>query len=296
MQDFADRMINHIVEWGTRLDSIRTLILTSSRATPLGTVDIFSDFDVIIVATDIKPFYETRDWLEEFGTVLALYRDPLSDQDGVLSSGYVIQFEDGLKIDFTLWQVDQLKRIVAAPELPPEFDAGYRVLLDKDALTAILKPPTYKAYIPTPPTEARYQEAVETFFLDTTYVAKFLWRDDIVAAKHLLDHFIKQEHLLPMLEWHIEIEHGWSVKTGLYGQRLKRWLRSDLWEMLECTYANADIDANWEALLQTIRLYHVVAVEVGEKLKFEYPHDLEQRTLRYLQTVKTLDRQAQSIM
>ena len=90
------------------------------------------------------------------------------------------------------------------------------------------------------------------FFLDTIYVAKFLWRDDSMAAKYILETFVKDEHLRPMLEWHLEIEHGWSVKPGPYGRRLKKWLRPDLWEELESTFTGADLEDNWEALFRTI--------------------------------------------
>jgi aminoglycoside 6-adenylyltransferase len=102
------------------------------------------------------------------------------------------------------------------------------VLLDKDHLTASLTPPTYRAFIPTPPTEAQFLEQVELTFHEATYVAKYLWRDDLMAAKHILD-FVYQDHLRPMLEWHYEIEHGWRVKPGPFGRRLKRWLRPGLW-------------------------------------------------------------------
>jgi len=45
-----------------------------------------------------------------------------------------------------------------------ETDAGYLVLLDKDHLTDGLKPPTYTAYIPTPPTEIEYQRRLKYSF------------------------------------------------------------------------------------------------------------------------------------
>jgi aminoglycoside 6-adenylyltransferase len=97
-----------------------------------------------------------RIWLQVFGPVLALYRDPLIADKGLERSGYVTQYENGLKIDFSLWPVELLQRVGAEVNLPAEFDAGYQVLLDKDHLTTGLKPPGYAAYIPTPPTEAKY--------------------------------------------------------------------------------------------------------------------------------------------
>lgn len=287
-------VIERLTRWAEQQPLVRAMVLTSSRAIPNSSSDIFSDYDVILVVRDILPFHESRAWLDAFGSVLALYRDPLETYEGYSMSAYVIQFEDGLKIDFTLWPVEILQQVAAKPKLPDEFDAGYLVLLDKDCLTNELKPPTYTAYIPIPPTENKYQEYIEAFFLEATYVAKFLWRDEVMAAKHILDHFMKQEHLLPMLEWHIEIDHQWSVKPGLYGQRLKKRLRPDFWEELETTYTGFGLEANWEAMFTTIFLFRKVAIEVGDGLGYAYPYDVDRRSVNYLQKVKNLDRGADS--
>jgi aminoglycoside 6-adenylyltransferase len=281
-----EEIIASLIEWAESQPLVRAVLLTSSFAIPDAPVDIFSDYDVILALRDVHPFHEDRSWLEYFGTVLALYRDPLEPQDGFLKSGNVTQYENGLKIDFTLWPVEILQNVAASPLLPPEFDAGYQVLLDKDHLTNGLKPPTYRAYIPKPPTENEYQETIEVFFLDATYVAKYLWRDDLVAAKFIMDNFMKQEHLRPMLEWHYEIDHQWSVKPGPYGRRMKKWLRRDLWMDLEDTYTGAGLEENWEVLFKTIALMRKTAIEVGDRLGFAYPHEKNQRTIAYLQKVK----------
>jgi len=288
--------IESLIRWAEHQPLVRAMLLTSSHANPTALVDIFSDYDVILAVLDIHPFYENRTWLEAFGSVLALYRDPLEPYLGFLKSAYVTQYENGLKIDFTLWPVGILQHIVATPQLPDEFDAGYLVLLDKDHLTTGLKPSTYKAYIPTPPTEIEYQDTVEVFFLEATYVTKYLWRDDMMAAKHILDQFMKQEHLRPMLEWHLEIDHQWSVKPGPYGRRLKKWLRSDLWTELEGTYTGADLETNWEAMFRTIALFRKVAIEVGDRLGYLYPHDLDRRVVAYLHKVKYLDHRAEKFI
>jgi aminoglycoside 6-adenylyltransferase len=283
-------VIEHLIRWADSQPLIRAVVLTSSRAIPHASVDLFSDFDVILVLRSIEPFYEDRQWLEVFGPVLAVYRDPLIDANGITRSAYVVQYENSLKIDFSLWPVELLQRVTNSEQLPAEFDAGYQVLVDKDDLTTNLKPPTYSGYIPSPPTETHYMELIEGFFLDTTYVAKFLWRDDLVAAKHILDHSLKQEHLRPMLEWHAEIDHQWSLKPGPYGRRMKQYLRKDLWSELECTYTGPGLEENWEALFQTIELMQRVAVEVGQHLGFTYPEQLERRVVNYLRKVRQLDR------
>lgn len=291
----GENILEHLIRWAEQQPVVRAMLLTSSRAIPHAPVDIFSDYDVILVLRDVQPFFQDRSWLEAFGRVLALYRDPLIVEDGLVRSAYVTQYESGLKIDFSLWPVERLERIASQPVLPQEFDAGYRVLLDKDGLTGGLKPPTYRGYIPSPPSATEYHETVENFFLDATYVAKFLWRDDMLAAKYLLDNAMKQESLRPMLEWLTEIDHQWSVKPGPYGRRLKRWLRADLWDELESTFTGANLDANWDAMFKTIALFRKAALEVGEHLGFTYPADLEARVVSYLEKVKHLDPAADSL-
>lgn len=286
-------VIDRMVAWANARPTVRAIVLTSSLAVPGAPVDVFTDYDFILVVNDTQPFYDDRAWLGDFGPVLTVYRDPMRIEDGHGKFIYVTQYENGLKIDFSLWHVEHLKKLVSAPQLGDEFDAGYRVILDKDGLTNGIKPPTYRAFIPIPPTEEEYQKLVEEFFGETFYAAKFLWRNDMLAMKYIFDHSMKQEYLRVLMEWQMELEHGWSVKPGPYGRRLKRWIEPSLWAELESTYTGMGVEENWEALFRTINLFRKVAVEVGARLGYAYPHELERRATAYLAKVKQLDAKAE---
>lgn len=272
-------MISQLVEWAENQAPVRAMLLTSTRAIPNAPVDAFSDYDVILVTADIHPFYVDRSWLEDFGRVLVGYWDPIYREPDYHCDvfGNVIQYEDGLKIDFTLWPIELLGRIAAASELPAELDAGYKVLLDKDGLTEGLPSPTYTAYIPKPPGNERFQTLVNDFFSDAPYVAKCLWRDELLPAKWCLDFDMKHVHLRPMLEWRVQLHHGWSVKIGALGKGLKRHLPAYIWRQLENSYTGAGIEENWEALFNTMALFRQVAAEVAEGLGYKYPHELDRR-------------------
>ncbi len=288
-------MIERLVHWAEGWPAVRAVLLTSSRVNPSAPVDVLSDYDVILVVTDIQPFSYDRSWLEDFGTVLVVYRDPIEEAYGGEKFAYITQYEDGTKIDFTLWSLDTMRTVVTRSKLVDELDLGYAVLLDKDRLADGLGPPTFKAFIPSPPTEATYQNAVQEFFHEATYIAKHLWRDDLIAAKYNMDHAMKFRHLRTMLEWLVEIDHQWSVKPGDYGRGLKRHLPPEIWSELEKTYVGADIEDNWQALFATIELFRRVAIQVGDHLGYKYPLDLHERVIRYLQRVKNFDRQADSL-
>ena len=99
-------------------------------------------------------------------------------------------------------------------------DAGYTILLDKDHLTQGLRPPTYQAYIPSRPDEDAYQKQIQDFLSVAPYVAKYLWRNELLPAKWCLDYDMKHVCLLPMLEWRMECDHDWAVPVRDLGKGL----------------------------------------------------------------------------
>ncbi len=292
MYDQAD-VLAHLKEWASGQDLVRAMLLTSTRAVPQAIVDRMSDYDVILVVRDILPFHADRTWLGAFGDVVVGYWDPIHPAEGCdfLVFGNVIQYADGLKIDFTLWPVELLRRVADEHKLPAELDAGYLVLMDKDGLTKGLQAPTYTGYIPNRPTEDVYQKTIEDFFSDAPYAAKCLWRGELLPLKWCLDYDMKHLFLRQMLEWHMECDHNWSVAPGAMGKGLKKWLRPELWVELESTYAGAEPEDNWDALLRTIALFRRAARAVGVQLGYTYPEDLDQRVMDYVKQIQVLARQ-----
>ncbi|CAN5791395.1 aminoglycoside 6-adenylyltransferase [soil metagenome] len=286
----ANAVIDQLIQWAENQPAVRAMLLTSTRAIPNAPVDRFSDYDLILVVPDIQPFFEDRRWLQDFGQVLVGYWDQVHPEPiyGIEYFSNVIQYEDGLKIDFTLWPIELLRRIVADPGLPAELDAGYSVLIDKEHLTEKLQAPTYRAYIPAPPTAEIFQRMVEEFFSDAPYVAKCLWRDELLPAKWCLDYDMKHVYLRPLLEWRVELAHAWSVKIGALGKGLKKRLPATVWAQLEDSYAGAEIDDNWDALFKTIDLFRQVAIEIADHLGYTYPHDLDQRVTAYVQKMQQM--------
>jgi aminoglycoside 6-adenylyltransferase len=287
-------VIRRLVEWAENRADIRAMLLTSSRANPRAPVDAFSDYDVVLVVTDLRPYFDDKSYLGDYGPVLVVFNNPIGQENGFDCFGAITHYEDGTKIDYGFFPVEWLRWVTEQPELPPDLDAGYVVLLDKDHLADGLKPPTYAAYIPTPPTEQEYRDLIQEFWNDAAYTAKNLWRDNLISAKYNLDTIMKFHVLRQLLEWRMEIEHGWSVRPGAYGKGLKKWMDPALWTELESTYVDAGIEENWDALFRTVDLFRKVAVEVGDSLGYSYPEDLDRRMVTYLHRVKDLDRAAAS--
>ena len=203
-----------------------------------------------------------------------------------------VVYEDGLKIDYTIWPAELVRRVAEQTELPEGLDVGYRVLLDKDGGTAGWLQPTYRAHIPARPTEAEYRAVVEEFWWSSTYVAKSLWRGEAVFTKFVLEQDVKLGALRRMLEWRIEADHDWSIRPGAYGRGLERLLPADLWSELAATYVGIGVEENWEALLATAALFRRVAAEVGAELGFAYPQRVDDPVTAHLNAVRRLLRQS----
>jgi aminoglycoside 6-adenylyltransferase len=184
--------------------------------------------------------------------------------------------------------VKLLERIAASANLPDQLDVGYRVLLDKDQRTVGWKPPSYQAHIPTRPSEAEYHALVEEFWWGTTYVAKSLWRDDLVFAKWTLDQDLKLETMRRMLEWRIEIDHNWSMKPGIHGRGLKQLLPPDIWSAFASTYVSLDAEETWAALDRVIALFRQIAHEVGNALGYTYPQEVDDQVSAYLDAISQM--------
>jgi aminoglycoside 6-adenylyltransferase len=280
-------VVDQLVAWGTAHPLIRAMILTSTRARPDGPVDLLSDYDLILAVSDVGPFAFDDAWLSAYGRPMVRWGDQGEEHDlatyfrGVVYQNYV-------KIDYGIWPVALLDHITADARLPDELDAGYRVLLDKDRRTAGWKPPSYRAHIPARPTDAEYRALVEEFWWGTTYVAKSLWRKELAFAKWVLDQDLKLETMRRLLEWRVEIDRNWSVRTGIPGRGLERLLPPDLWSAFAGTYVSLEIEETWAALDRVMALFRQIAREVGNALGYPYPQPVDDRVSAYLEAIRAL--------
>jgi aminoglycoside 6-adenylyltransferase len=278
-------VLGRVREWATDHPLIRAVVLESSRAVRQAVLDRFSDYDILLVVSDVHPFADDNSWERYFAEPLVRFGDMVTLL-GFETYFRLVLYQDHTKIDYAIWPLELLQRIVEREESNELLDWGYHVLLDKDGLAVRLPPPTRSAYIPPKPTEQDYQALVEEFWWETTYAAKHLWRDELVPAKYNLEVVMKCELLLRMLEWRVELDHGWTWKPGVLGRGLKQALPPDLWSALERTYAGPGIEDNWEALFEMTTLFRRVAQEVGHALEYTYPQELDRGVSAYLEETR----------
>ena len=289
MDSPEEEVLGRLVRWANGEPLVRALILTSSRANPNARPDALSDYDIIVVASDVGHFSSDDSWPRAYGALLVRCRNSYPCC-GVQVPTCLVLYEDGTKIDYSLFSTQLLATAVREPRLPGVLDVGYRVLVDKDNLTVDLKRPTYSAYVPEKPNQAEFQSLVEGFWLESSYVSKNLWRGELLPAKYSLDAVMKLDMLRRMLEWRVELENGWALSAGFMGRRLEDVIAPDAWAQLETTFVGSGAEENWEALFRTVDLFRTTARVVAGQTGYSYPEELDRKMMAYLAGVKDMDR------
>lgn len=284
-----EEILKLILDTAREDERIRAVILNGSRANPNVPKDIFQDFDIVYIVTMLDPFIHNLVWIQRFGDMMILQLpeemgDPAPVGDGHYT--YLMQFNDGNRIDLSLFSIDQLHQL--------ERDSLSIVLMDKDSLMEGFPSPSEVDYLPKPPTPSQYADCCNEFWWVSPYVAKGLWRNEIIYAKTMLDHYVRDQ-LNKMIIWYIGVNTGFARNPGKYGKYYQRYLEPELWDLLLATYSGASNDEIWRSLISAGTLFRRIALNVADHFGYDYPHSDDSRVSAHLHHVMLLPKDALEI-
>jgi len=282
-------MLDLVINTARQDERIRAVIMNGSRANPNAPRDMFQDFDVVYIVTEVASFKNNYEWIKRFGELMILQEpDDMQDPPPEENEGfaYLMQFTDGNRIDLGIYPLARLEIL--------EKDSLSLLLLDKDGIVKPFPPSSESGYLPEPPTAKAFSDCCNEFWWVCPYAAKGLWREEIIYAKFMLDQLVR-EQLMKMLTWYIGVRTRFSVNPGKFGKYFKKYLEPDLWDLLQKTYSNASYEKNWEALFAMGVLFRKIAVLVAGHFGFDYPFDDEKRVSAHLEHVRTLPRNAKEM-
>lgn len=292
-------MAKEVVDWAQGNENVRVVVLTASRSNPQAPVSVLSDFDIELYVDDLEPFLEGHDWLKVFGEILVIdpYKPELCEvtitehADGSRqvegNAGSMVIFKDGPRIDFGIHLTKDIEEDIHEHGGYTN-DMGYEILLDKDGLIRSTIPPTYSEFWTKEPTEAEYEEFVHSFWWHITYVAKYLYNDELFFAKYMLDGGLRRHFLFTAIAWHIGMQKHWKNNPGANGRWFKKQVDSQLWSEIEATFAGADLEENWKAMFKMAELFGRLLSDVGAHLDYVYPFELDRNVTEYLAEIRNL--------
>jgi aminoglycoside 6-adenylyltransferase len=282
-------MLDLIMDTARNDERIRAVIMNGSRTNPDIPRDPFQDFDIVYIVTDVAAFKHNYDWIKRFGEIMILQmpedmQDPPPSNDGGFA--YLMQFTDGNRIDLGIYPLAKLDEIGK--------DSLSLLLLDKDGLIEPFAPASVIDYLPRPPTAKAFSDCCNEFWWVCPYVAKGLWRQEIIYAKYMFDKVVREE-LTKMLTWHVGVKTQFSRNPGKYGKYFQQYLDPELWNMLLKTFSDASYDSTWEALNTMCNLFRITALNVADHFSFDYPYSDDRKVSAHLKHVRFLPRSSKEI-
>jgi len=273
-----------ILDFAERDERIRAVVLNGSRTDPEAPGDLFQDWDIVYLVTEVEPYVRDRSWIAAFGEMMIMQTpDDMAlfpvDREEHGRFGYLMQFADGNRIDLTFLPIEQMHELGQ--------DSLSMLLLDKDGAIAPFAQPSNRDYLPKPPTAPMFADCCNEFWWVSTYVAKGLWRRELPYAKHMYEHPVRAM-LHQMLDWLIGARSGYAANPGKQGKYYERHLDEKEWAAYVRTYADGDYERCWEALLAMCGLFRASAIEVAQCCGFAYDEGEDRRVTAHLHRVRAL--------
>lgn len=122
------QMMDLIMQFAEQDERVRVVAMNGSRVNTKVPVDIFQDYDIVYLVTDVQSFIEDCDWTDYFGEKIIIQMpdamgDSLEDNDGRFA--YLMLLADGNRIDLRLFPLSLQATYIHEDKL-------IDVLLDKD--------------------------------------------------------------------------------------------------------------------------------------------------------------------
>ena len=274
-----DEVMGLILRVANGDDRIRAVLLGGSRANRNVPEDILQDFDITYVVSEMESLLQDHNWIDVFGErlILQMPEEMTIGEKDKHCFHYLMLFKDEVRIDLTLLPLSAL-------------ETGYKpgsltvLLLDKDNLFEKLPTPTDADYRIKRPTEQEFKDCCNEFWWVSTYVAKGLWRHELIYAKATLENVVRLM-FLKMIEWYIGAQTEFKVSLGKSGRNVKQHASPELYQKILSTYQDSDINNTWLSLFTMTSTFSELANEVACGLGFRYNMVEEENVTGYLKSI-----------
>lgn len=286
-------MFELILNTAKKDDRIRAVYMNGSRTNPKAPKDIFQDYDIVYLVTEIESFIRDKNWIDVFGDRLIMQ---LPDECAKIIGheynfercyGYLMQFTDGNRIDLHIQTLESVLEEFKKDKLTV-------ILLDKDKVLPEIQEPTDEGYWVKEPTQELFYRCCNEFYWIILYVGKGLWRGEIPYAMDSLNFWVRPQ-LMDMLSWYAGILTRFSCSMGKSSKYLKQYLPEDIWKRYLQTYPSADINDIWKSVFIMSELFEEIAISVGKELCFTYEWEEAHKSFSYIKHISKLSKDAKGI-
>lgn len=269
-------IIDNFIVWGESCNKLYAAFIVGSQARDDHQADEYSDLDIIMIVDDPAYFISSEQWLKSIGNFHVSFIESTNDGERERR----VLFDDALDVDFVILPrniIDTLEN-----ESLTILERGYRILVDKIGLQNIMLQSVITARQSFDlPIEENFTNTVNDFWYHSVWTAKKLKRGELWTAKLCIDSYMKWK-LLEIIECHSHAIHGLDYDTWHSGRFIEEWAESWVVEKLSQCFSHYNNEDVKISLLSTMDLFRLVALEVAEKLNFQYPSEADEYTTAWV--------------
>lgn len=265
----------YIVSIAANNKNIRGVILYGSRANDDIETDMYQDYDIYYIVSDIDNFdVSVFENIKLRFTPSENYPELFPDE-----YTYLMLFEDDSRIDLTVctWETYLSKH--SNCQLT-------KCLLDKDNIIKEINHNDKSIYWIKPLDEKLFSATCSEFFWELQNIAKGIKRDELSYTM-----FIREISLRDMLnriiDSYIGMKNDFRVSVGTLGKYRKKYLTEIEYELYKNTYISNTIEDMWKSTLNMIDLFGLLGRQIADKYNYSYPNADEQYMRDYIYRVMT---------
>lgn len=275
-------IMQNVKNWVINQDKILCLILNGSRVHKEN-IDQFSDYDFAIFGNDLSSFLIQHEWLAEIGEVLIYQKEQFSFYGKEIPTRLIV-LKDGSRIDLSFYDMSYITAF-RSDGLPPTFDNGYEVIIDKSGLWDSLPKPSFSGYICYKPSKDTFLKAIYDFWFELIGIAKYLKRGDTLFAKSIQHQFVGSI-LLQMSIWYTQSISGWNLSIHSAGKRFNQWADTFIVEGNSSLFSDLSIANCWQSLFDISQFFSKIARLTSTSLEFCYPSETEQLAQKLIKKIQ----------
>ena len=271
-------LLTRFTIWAKAQDTIHAAIIIGSRARTEIPADEWSDLDIILLTETPGQYIDSEDWLENIHSYSISFLEKTAVGDGIERR---VMFDPHLDVDFVILTPEHFSEMLQGREVQQAFQKGYKVLFDKTDVTNSIIVPESFAPEQSLPTQHQFDNLVQDFWYHIVWTSKKMLRGEIWVAKECLDSNLK--HLLRrMAEWHaVTVLENSPWHNGRF---IENWADPRLVSCFTRMFAIYDPNSMFVAMEETMNIFRLLAIEVGESLNYSYPHQADRAAVSFVQT------------
>lgn len=272
-------MMNLIINFCINHNDIRALYMNGSRVNKNIKKDKMQDYDIVYVCKDIQNFIQNKNWINYFGDVCIMQEPDISylfkeENDNSKNYAFLVQFIDGVRIDFTFITIETAQKTIYDDRL-------VKIIFDKDNILPKVEEASDCDYVLKKPSENEFKDCANEFWWVSCYVAKGLYRGELLYAMDHLNYYVR-EMLLLMLAYKTGYSVDYKLSFGKNYKFLPKYISKDDYGKLKATYPKLDKKSLWNSLFKSLDFFKELELEVSKLLGFQANLDEINNTYEYI--------------